>query len=242
MPSAVAAAFATAQGMIDRIHRLRPRVRPIAHVPLPARFSYADIDVIEIPKLPDRRPALALHAAHLAAGKNDDRIFAFLRTVPSDATGGANQLPALSRVHFNIVNLKARRNVRQRHRVADFRRRVDSAHDRLTDPQTVWREDVALLAIGVLDQRDVDGAVGIVLDRDDLGRHAVLGALEVDDPIQPLVAAAAMLGGDHAVMIAAVGAALADGERLLRLAAGEQGFVVDHRSGSSAGCSSASSR
>jgi hypothetical protein len=46
-------------------------------------------------------------------------------------------------------------------------------------------------------------------------------ALEIDDAIQPLVAAAAMLGGDHAMMIAAVGADLADGQRLLRLELGQ---------------------
>ena len=53
--------------------------------------------------------------------------------------------------------------------------------------------------------------------------------LEIDDAIQPLVAAAAMLGGDHAVMVAAVGAALADGQRLLGLVLGDDGLVVDHR-------------
>jgi len=53
------------------------------------------------------------------------------------------------------------------------------------------RDDVALLAVGVVQQRDVGGAVGVVLDVRDLGRHPVLvRAPEVDEPVRPLVAAA----------------------------------------------------
>jgi hypothetical protein len=38
-------------------------------------------------------------------------------------------------------------------------------------------------------QRDATGAVGVVFDRRDLGRHAVLVALEIDEAIAHLVAA-----------------------------------------------------
>jgi hypothetical protein len=46
-----------------------------------------------------------------------------------------------------------------------------------------WREDVAALAVGVLDQRDVAGAVRIVLDALDHALDAVLVATEVDDAV-----------------------------------------------------------
>ena len=44
-------------------------------------------------------------------------------------------------------------------------------------------EDVAALAVGVLDQRDVAGAVRIVLDALDHALDAVLVATEVDDAV-----------------------------------------------------------
>ena len=66
--------------------------------------------------------------------------------------------------------------------------------------QPVRRDDVALLAVGVVQQRDPRGAVGVVLDVRDLGRHAVLVvATEVDDAVGALVAAALVAGGDPAV-------------------------------------------
>ena len=77
------------------------------------------------------------------------------------------------------------------------------------DLQAVGGEDVALLAVFVLDQGDEARAVGVVLDRLDGGGDAVLVALEVDDAVELLVAAAAVLGGDDAVVVAAAGAALA---------------------------------
>ena len=61
----------------------------------------------------------------------------------------------------------------------------------VADLQAERREDVALLAVAVVDQRDAARAVRIVLDRRDLRRDGVLGALEVDDAI--LLARAAAL-------------------------------------------------
>ena len=55
----------------------------------------------------------------------------------------------------------------------------------------VGSQDVSLLAVDVVQQGDAGRAIRIVLDRIDLGRDAVLVALEVDQPVPPLVAAAA---------------------------------------------------
>ena len=70
--------------------------------------------------------------------------------------------------------------------------------------QVLRRDDVALLAVGVVQQRDPGGAVGVVLDVRDLGRDAVLVvATEVDDAVGALVAAALVPGGDPALVVAA---------------------------------------
>ena len=81
-------------------------------------------------------------------------------------------------------------------------------------------EDVTLLAVGVVQQRDVGGAVRVVLDVRDLRRDAVLAALEVDLAVQPLGAAATMARGLAAVPVAAAGLLQPLGERLLGLTRG----------------------
>src|SRR5690348_5544050 len=105
--SAIAAAFAAAQRMVDRVHRLGARVRAVAHVALPAGLPDAHVDVIEVAELSDGRSALALDAAHFAAGEDDDRVLAFLRAQPADAAGAADEFPALPRVHLDVLNLQA---------------------------------------------------------------------------------------------------------------------------------------
>src|SRR5262249_5487594 len=89
-------------------------------------------------------------------------------------------------------------------------------------------EDVALLAIGVVQQRDVAAPIRVVLDRRDLGRHAVLAALEVDPPVAALGAAAAVAGGDPAVAVAAAGLAQPFGQLPFRLGCGQ---LLAHRVG-----------
>src|SRR5262249_49369023 len=81
-------------------------------------------------------------------------------------------------------------------------------------------EDVGLLAVGVLQQRNTGGAVRVVLDGDDRGPDAVLAALEVDDAVLPLVAAAAEAGADDALVVAAALLGVRLQQRLLRLLLG----------------------
>ena len=89
--------------------------------------------------------------------------------------------------------------------------------DRVADLETLRRDDVALLAVGVVQQRDARRAVRVVLDVRHPGRHAVLVALEVDHPVAALVAAALVTRGDAAVVVAAALARDRLDERALRL-------------------------
>jgi hypothetical protein len=57
----------------------------------------------------------------------------------------------------------------------------------VTCRNTLWRDDVATLAIGVKQQCDVCGAIGIVFYALNLGANAILGALEVDLSVVLLV-------------------------------------------------------
>src|SRR5206468_1991765 len=88
------------------------------------------------------------------------------------------------------------------------------------------RVDPPVLAVRVVQQRDPRGAVRVVLDVRDLGRHAVLvRPPEVDQPVGPLVAAALMPGGDAAVHVPAALRVQRAHQRLLRLTPGDLGEV-----------------
>ena len=88
-------------------------------------------------------------------------------------------------------------------------------------------QDVALLAVEVVEQGDAGIAVGVVLDGGHLGRHPVLVPLEVDDPVLLLVAAAAVAGGLAAVAVAPAGGRLGGQQGLLRAVPGDLGEVRD---------------
>ena len=95
---------------------------------------------------------------------------------------------------------------------------VVAGDDRVADLQAERLQDVALLAVGVGQQRDARRAVRVVLDRRHRCRDVALVALEVDDAVVALVAAAAPPRRQLAVVVAAARLAQRLGQRLVRLA------------------------
>src|SRR5690349_19642504 len=98
---------------------------------------------------------------------------------------------------------RARRDVLERERVSDANVGSRPGLDVGSDAKLRGGKDVALGAVGVVEQRDARRPVGVVLDRRDLRRHAVLPALEVDDAVAALVTAALVARRDAPVRIAA---------------------------------------
>src|SRR5690606_12259618 len=132
--------------------------------------------------------------------------------------GGAGQLRALARLHLDAVDRRADRDVAQRQRVADLDRRVAAGDHLVAALQALGGDDVAALTVDVAQQRDVRGAVRVVLDPLHARRDAFLVALEVDDPVVLLVAAADVAGGDAAVVVAPARATLLLEQRRVRRA------------------------
>ncbi len=86
-------------------------------------------------------------------------------------------------------------------------------------------QDVALLAVRVLHERDTRGAIRIVLDLTHRGRNTDFVALEVDTPIHPLVATAATTHRDVSVIVATAALGQRLGERLLGFVARDLGEI-----------------
>src|SRR5262249_44817847 len=132
--------------------------------------------------------------------------------------GAAAQLAAVAGLQLHVVDAHARRHLAQRHAVADAR--LDAllaADDLVVLLEPFGGQDVRLGAVLVLEEGDAGGAVGVVLDRHHRGPDAVLAALEVDDAVHALGAAAAEAGADDALVVAPALLLVRLQQRLLRL-------------------------
>ena len=109
--------------------------------------------------------------------------------------------------------------------------------DGVTLRQLVRRDDVALLAVREVQQRDAGGAVRVVLDVRDLGRHAVLvSPTEVDDTVGALVATTLMARRDATQIVATGLAVFAFDQRRMRTPLVKLGIDdLDHRAAAGGG-------
>ena len=116
----------------------------------------------------------------------------------------------------------------QRQRVAGLDVGVNARHHDIAHLQALRLEDVALLAVNIVQQSDACVAVRVVLDGSDLRGHAVLVALEIDYAVTALIAATLMTGGDATVIVAAGLLRQRLQQRLFRLAGGDVGEIGHH--------------
>src|SRR5690349_11880268 len=217
MPAAPAVR-AAAHRMVDWVHRDRAHRGPD---PAPARRTrLADRAqaVLLVADFADRRAAIDVHAANLARTQPHLRIQALAREELHRRARRTRDLRALARLHLDAVDRRADRDVAKRQRVARADRRLAAGHELRADGDAARRDDVAALTVGVEQKRDVRAAVRIVFEPLDLRRNAVLVALEVDDPVVMLVAAALVPHRDVAVVVAAGATLLALDERRQRRA------------------------
>src|SRR5262249_45789878 len=153
-----------------------------------------------------------------AGAKAQGGVAAFAGDQLHRGAGAARELRALARLHLDAVHGRADRDVAQRQRVAGLDRRVAARHQLVADIHALRRDDVAALAVDVAQQRDVRRAVRVVLDALDAAGDAFLVALEIDDAIVLLRAAALVPRRDAAVVVTAAGLALRFDQRGVRSA------------------------
>src|SRR6185312_15830016 len=209
------AAFAAAMRMIDRVHRDAAHRGPLAEPAVAPGLADRNVLRIGIGDGADRRHAFGAHHPHLARGEPQQRIARIAADDLRVGAGRACQLAALARLHLDIVDDGADRDVAHRHRVARLHIDPVARHHLVAGGETLRRQDVAQLAVLVFDEGDEARAVRIVFEPHDLGR-ALLAALEIDIAQATLVAAAAPAHGDAAAIVAPAAAGLALGQGLDR--------------------------
>ena len=151
------------------------------------------------------RIVIGIHGnlANLAGGQTHLSVFTLFGHQLRIGAGRTDHLAATAGLELHIVDQRTDGDVRDGQRVAGLDVSFGAGDHGIAHVQAQRRQDVALLAIRVVKQRDESTAVGIVLDRRHLGGDITLFALEVDDAVLDLVAAALMTNGDLSLAVAA---------------------------------------
>src|SRR5450432_210381 len=219
MPPAGRSAFAAAHRVVDRVHGDAAVVRPATEPARAPGLAERNVGVVRVRHLTDGRVAVEVDHADLARRQADLRVVAVFRHERRRGARRADELAALPLLQLDVVDHRAEGDVAERHRVAGLDVGVAAGDDLVADLHAVGRQDVALVAVDVVEERDARGAVGIVLDGEDDRGHADLVALPVDDAVALLMAAAPEARGDTAVVIPAAGVRLVLDELAQRLRA-----------------------
>src|SRR5208283_6208913 len=199
-------ALATAVRMVNRVHRDSTDMTALAEPSRAPGLTDRNIFMVEVADLADGSAAIRLHHPLLARGQLEQSHLALFGHQLSLHARAARELGAGARLHLDGVNDGAERDVLEHQRVAGLDVGVLARLDFGADFEAVGSEDVGLDAVGIVEQRDIGGAIGIVFQRGDDGRNPVAVALEVDQAKTALVSAAAMARGHAAAIIASAGA------------------------------------
>src|SRR5687767_9882279 len=221
-------AFTTTVRVVDRVHGDTADGRALALPPHAAGLAPVDVRLLGVAHLADGRAAAHVDVADLAR-RHAQLGEATLTGDQLDAgTRRAGDLRAATGPELDGVHHGADGDVPQRQVVAGLDVGRGAALHRVALLQLRRGDDVPLLAVGEVQQRDPRGAVRVVLDVRDLGRHAVLvRPAEVDQPVGALVSAALVACGDLAVDVASTAAVQRPDQRLLGMVAGDLGEVGD---------------
>src|SRR3954453_22549561 len=219
-------ALTTTVGVVDRVHGDTSDGRALALPPHAAGLAPVDVRLLGIAHLTDGRAAAHVDVADLPRRHAQLRVPAFTGDQLDAGTRRAGDLGAATGTELDGVNNGADGDVPQRQVVAGLDVGRGAALHGVALLQPGRRQDVALLAVGVVQQRDPRGAVRVVLDVRDLGRHAVLvGPAEVDHPVGALVPAALVPRGHLAVDVAPTATVQRPDQRLLGVVTGDLGEV-----------------
>src|SRR5229473_653114 len=218
MTTARGAAFAAAMRMIDRVHRNATHRGAMTKPAIAPRLGDDDVLLVRVRYRADGGAAIGAHHAHLTRRQAEQRVAGVAADELGIGAGGARHLAAFARLHLDIVDDRADRHVLHRHRVARLDVDLLAGHHLIARLEALRRQDIGLLAIIVFDEGDERCAVRVVFEPLDRRHHVALAALEVDDAIAPLGAAAAVAHGDAAGIVATTLLAQAFGQRLDRVA------------------------
>jgi hypothetical protein len=170
-------------------------------MPLSARLTKLNILVVGVAQSANGRSALLANHPHFTTGQDDSDPIAFLGQDSRCSPGASNQLSAPACSHFDIMNLKPRRDARQRHSVAGLRLTRVAAFHAVTYLYAERTKDIPFFPVRVMEQRYEAIPVRVILDAGHFCRHFVFVSLKIDAAVNPLRAAASEAAGSDTMMV-----------------------------------------
>ena len=162
----------------------------------------ADVHLVSVADLTHGCAATNVNAADFGRWHTQDCVLAFLTQQLDRRTSGTCKFCTSAWLQLHGVDDGTGWDVAQWQVVANLDVGGCAGFNDSTLLQALRSDDVALLAIEVVQQSNVCGAVWVVLDVSDLCRNAVLVVTtEVDHAVTTLVATADVAGGDTTVVV-----------------------------------------
>src|ERR1700712_1718264 len=190
--------------VVDGVHHDTTNGRALALPAHPAGLAPVDVGLLGVADLAHGRAAADVDVAHLAGGHPQLCTRTLLGDELGAVAGGAGDLGTATGPQLDAVDRRTDGDVAQRQVVARLDVGGRTGLDRGALAHAERRDDVALLAVCVVQQGDPGGAVRVVLDVRDLRRHAVLVVTtEVDHAVSALVPATLVTRGDAPLVVAA---------------------------------------
>src|SRR5436853_640490 len=202
--------------MVDRVHCNSAHFRPAPEPSLSSRLTKRDVALLDVANLPYSGIAIHQYLPDLAGRQSERRQIAFFCDQLRRAAGRPNHLSAFPRPQLDVMHRSSKRDVPERKRIARNYVRLRPRHNALSDFQTDRRENITLLTVDIIKQRDMSGSVRIVFDSRDLRGYAGLVSLKVDRAILALGSAPSPSHRDVTVIIAARYSRLRRQKRLVR--------------------------
>ena len=189
--------------VVDGVHGLTTGPRTLAHPTGATGLAELNVGVLGVADLTDGGAAASIHIADFAGRHTQLGVGTVLGDELHGGTGGTRDLRAAQRTELDGVHDRTGRDVLQRQVVAGLDIGLLAGLNGVTLLDALGGNDVTLLAVGVVQQRDASGTVRVVLDVSDLGRHAVLvPTLEVDETVLALVGSTLAETGAGALLLA----------------------------------------
>ena len=208
--------------VVNRVHHNTTDGRADALPAHAACFTPANVDLVGVSDLTNGCATANIHAADLGGGHTQHGVAAFFTKQLDGCTGGTSQLGACTGLEFHTVDHGTSGDVAQRQVVAGLDVGVRTRFDDGALRHAFGGDDVALLAITVVQQRNVCGAVRVVLNVSNLGRNTVfVVTTEVDQTVAALVSTTLVAGGDVTVGVTPTGLVQRAQQRLFWLGASD---------------------
>src|SRR5258705_6950389 len=207
--------------VVDGVHHLAAHLRALPHPAALARLAPRLQLVFRVAALPKHGERALVPQPPFRARHAEGDVLALLRHPLRRHPGRPAYLRTLADLQLDAVHRGAERDLAERQRVAEPHVGARAGGDHVADLEPLRVNDVALLPILVLHERDTSRPIRIVLDLTHRRRSAEAVPLEVDDAVLPLVPTADATHRDVAVVVAP--AALLDRlpQRLLPRPAGD---------------------